>query len=101
MPNMKSMIEKGLHDMKVSRLVDDQPEKTVTDKEYPWGLRITLDRHAIDKLGLNVSKCCVGEEVELNCRAEIISIRQDKNGYHGSDEEVQLQITHLSYEEED
>ena len=100
MAHLKSMIEKGLKDMKVSRLADEKLEPANTDEEYPWGLRITLDNKALDKLNLDIGKVNVDDEIELECRACVISVRHNKSGY-GSDKSIELQLTHLCIEEDD
>lgn len=100
MADMKSMLQRGLKDMKVSRLADEKVEPAVTDEEYPWGLRVTLDDKALDKLNLDISKVNVDDEVCLKCRANVISVRHNKSGY-GDNKSVELQLTHIGIEEED
>jgi hypothetical protein len=98
--NVKNTLEKGLKNMKISRLADEQDIAPTSDEHYPYGLKITLNEKEIDNLGLRVSKLRVDDEVELECRAKIISVRKDDCG-HGNSESVELQITHLALEEKD
>jgi hypothetical protein len=97
---LKSMLEKGLKDMKVSRLADEQIEAPSDDDQYPYGLRLTLNNKELSNLGIDVEKMTVGEAVDLECRANIIALRKDKGG-HGNSKSIELQITHVGFESKD
>ncbi len=101
MADMKSMLKKGLKDMKVESQAKEPtccPEPVMD--EYPYGLRIDLGKDALKKLGLSVGQFTVGEQVCLECKADVISIRSSKGRYDSS-ENVELQITHLGFETEE
>jgi hypothetical protein len=91
---MKSLLEQGLKDMKVSRLQDDKVEAPVSDIEYPYGLKIRLSRKELENLDLDVTKINVGESSEMKIRALVTSISKDDSGPSES-RELCLQITHM------
>lgn len=66
---------------------------------YPYGLSITLDNEALEKLGLDVSDLTVGESKLLIAKVEITAI--SSNQYKGGDENqsASLQITDCCLED--
>ena len=79
---------------------EKKAEKTVLAKpeaeDYPWGLRLTLDKEELDKLDISLA---VGDKVNIQSVAKVISVREntDENGQR---RHVELQITDLGMEPE-
>lgn len=99
MADMKSVLEKGLKHMQISRLADEKIEAPENDVEYPYGLKLSLCKKELELLGLDVEKINVGKDVEFNCRAFVTSVSKDPSGYSES-KRVELQITHLGMEDD-
>lgn len=69
---------------------------------YPYGLRITLDQAALDKLGIKgVPK--VGQKFEIEALAIVESCHASasKDGPEGGYRSCDLQLTHLALDEGD
>ncbi len=66
---------------------------------YPYGLQISLTNDELEKLGLD-SDCGVGDMLHMHCLAKVTSVsKRETEG--GEDCCIQLQITHISAEDED
>jgi hypothetical protein len=72
---------------------------------YPYGLCLRLDEECLDKLGIDGDLPSIGDMVHLIAMAEVTSARQEKIRDADGNEKVcrciELQITHLSAEDED
>lgn len=66
-------------------------------EDYGYGLCISLDKSALQKLGLKPSKLDVGDEVSFEGRGIIKALRQDKSGSYDSSN-VEIQITDFGLE---
>lgn len=59
---------------------------------YGYGLCISLDKDALDKLGLKPSSFDVGDTVTITARGSIKGLRQDKSSsYSSSNVEIQIE----------
>ena len=86
----------NLIDMKSSKVRNNEvaPSSSESSK-YPWGLCITLENEAIEKLGVSVKRLSFGSKVKLTCEADVIGINEDE-GEDGRKASVRLQITSMS-----
>lgn len=71
-----------------------QPMVMEPDK-YPYGLRISLTHHELEKLGVDHSDWEIGAVFHLMALAKVVSISSNENA-SGEDCCVGLQITHLA-----
>jgi len=64
---------------------------SVSKPNYPWGLRVTLNRDALKKLKINASEFEKDQEVTLICKARVSRISISTDDYADA-ESVDLQI---------
>ena len=72
--------------------IKDQPD-------YPWGLRISLTEHELQKLGLEAD-CSIGDTIHLKALARVTCISNEATD-GGNKVRVELQIEQLAVENED
>lgn len=76
---------------------NDAPEavKTSEGPSYSWGTRLSLDKETIGKLGIDINKIKVGENVTASVKMEVVSVRQEvgEGGYNS--ETIELQVTDI------
>lgn len=65
--------------------------------EYGYGLCITLDKDALEKLGMTPSDFDVGDEVSVEAKGVIRSLRSSKGSAY-NDSSVEIQFTKLGIE---
>lgn len=65
--------------------------------EYGYGLCITLDKDALEKLGVTPSDFDVGDEVTIEAKGVIRSLRSSKGSSY-NDSSVEIQFTKLGVE---
>lgn len=66
---------------------------------YPYGLCISLCQDQLDKLGME-EEVNRGDILHMHCLAEVTSVSTVDNS-NGKETRVELQITHISAEDED
>jgi len=64
-------------------------------EDYPYGLRIRLEKESLESLGLDVDDFSIGGKVDLVCEAEVVSLSESVNE-NNSHADVSLQITDLA-----
>jgi hypothetical protein len=69
--------------------------------EYPYGLSLTLDTSALDKLGLDVTELEVGSKKMIMAEATVTAISSNESQGGTPQQSVSLQITDLACEEMD
>lgn len=69
--------------------------------EYPWGLRITLTGHEMDRLELDPKGAVIGGMVHGHFMARITSSSENKNSDGSVTCRVEMQIEQLCIESED
>lgn len=95
---LKSVLKKGLQSMKAEKTESNPyPKASNSEPDYPYGLRIDLNKESLSALGLSVGQFKIGETVCLKCKADVISVRAVKSRDDES-ENVELQITDLGFE---
>ncbi len=68
--------------------------------EYPYGLRISLQKSELVKLGMkNLPK--VGDEFQIEAKAKVVSVRASDHAEYGDDASCELQITDLALDNDD
>lgn len=67
---------------------------------YPWGLSITLDKDALDKLGIDDELPSVGESYVLIAEVDVVSVSSNQSE-GGGNRSVGLQITSMCLEDAD
>lgn len=87
-----------LVDMKVPKKdKKDAKESPEMDKnDYPWGLRVDLDKDSVKRLGLDISKMKVGGKMSLSAEVEVSGIHSDVTVRGEENERVDLQITSMA-----
>jgi len=81
---------------KADREKTSEPSSVSTDRPvYPWGLALTLDNEALEKLGMPT--CEVGDELMLMAKVKVtnMSANESENGKNRS---LGLQITDMALE---
>jgi len=95
-------LKKGLKNMENSpkdkkKAIEVEP---CPQPDFPYGLRIELNKDSLKKLGLKVSDFEIASEVCLVAKAEVCGISSNKRSNYES-ESVSLQICELSIKDED
>jgi len=62
--------------------------------EYPYGLTIDLDNDTIKKMGLDVTKFSVEDEIQIVAKAFISRVSSEKTG-EGSNDSLCIQLTDM------
>lgn len=72
------------------------PQTVMSEQpKYPYGLVITLDNTAVEKLGIDLPK--VGEKMMIEAKVEVLRVSAEDTK-DGMKKDVQLQITDLCIE---
>lgn len=66
-------------------------------EEYPYGLRIRLEKDDLEKLGMTKKLPAVGDEVMVEAMCKVISVSENASENHDSSS-VEYQIMHISIE---
>jgi len=75
----------------------EAPSEVRRTEEYPYGLRLTLDKDSLSKLELPIKQLNVNGTVDLICKGKIIDIRSNLSADESEDQSVEIQITHLDF----
>jgi hypothetical protein len=67
---------------------------------YPYGLCLSLGQDELDKLGFGKGDLAVSDMVHLHCLASVTSVSEHDNVNSGPSCRVELQVTHISAEDE-
>lgn len=88
-----------LKSMKLSAVeVKEMMEPTAMEEpRYPWGLRITLDNEALQKLDL-LAMPAVGESLMLHARVHVCRVSKSEVEGEEKRRDLELQITDLALE---
>ena len=88
-------------------LTDDEREEMNTGipvdapgPDYPYGLCICLTQPTIDKLGLDVKDCAVGDTIDMRALGEVTSISKS-DGPMGPQCRIEIQLQKIAVEDED
>lgn len=89
-----------LTNMKMSaEEADEYGESTLAEApEYPYGLRLSLDDDALDKLGLGEKLPKVGETLTVLAKVDVVHVHVSQDQEGEPESSVQLQITDMSVE---
>ena len=63
--------------------------------EYPYGLRLSLERQEIKKLGLDISKSKMGQNLTITAQGEITGLSMSERKGEDDDKTVSIQIKKL------
>jgi hypothetical protein len=87
-----------LKSMKLKKSKRNKPVPIGTDSpKYPWGLRLSLDNDALEKLGIDVTKLEIKTVVPVKGMARITSISSYESVENkGKQDSVDLQIEKLA-----
>lgn len=77
---------------------DNSPEvaKSSMEEKYPWGLSITLEKESLEKLGIDVSKCGIGDKVMIEAECEVSNISMSERIKGQDQKTLGLQITRMA-----
>ncbi|HLX21628.1 MAG TPA: hypothetical protein VKR23_15895 [Gaiellaceae bacterium] len=88
-------IAKGDRDAKL-----DQPSTFATEGPlYPWGMAISLDDDALEKLGWDIKDFTVGATLTLIAKVEVTSLSSNESQGQDARQNVGLQITDCCLED--
>lgn len=96
-PSMVSMA--GTPEEKSEAVIDSIPSIN-NQPDYPYGLCISLCHDELEKLSLSEIELNVGDLIHMHCMAEVTSISNNDSKHSGPSRRVELQITHISAENE-
>ena len=71
-----------------------------TGPQYPWGLRFSLTKAEMDKLGLEAD-CEVGTPVDLRCFGTVTSVSSNKRSDGTSDSRVEIQLERIAIDDDE
>jgi len=75
---------------------DNKPTAVSSDRvEYPYGLRITLNKNALKNLDMSVQNCKIGDKVSVMAKCCVKELRASDSMYGSSTESMELQIESL------
>ncbi len=81
-------------------VVGEESKKRKTE-EYPYGLRITLNKKILKKLGISVDDFEIGEDTAFKVKGKIIQLSKNQNEYDDETREsVEIQITNMNLKPE-
>ena len=85
------------------KLEKAKAEAVVSESEqYPYGLRITLQNEELSKLGIQISKFDVDQEVNIVSKGKVVGLRQDASSDRSGEKKstsMEIQITKLIIKE--
>lgn len=85
---------------KAERAKMAEPSCMATDAPtYPYGLSLTLDNDALEKLGIAITDLKVGASMTLVATVEVTSVSSRQTDADDDDESAGLQITALCLED--
>jgi hypothetical protein len=73
---------------------------TPMQSKYPYGLCLSLCEDELEKLGFEQGELQVSDMVHLHCMATVTSVSSSDNVNSGPSCRVELQVTHISAEDE-
>ena len=89
--------------MKISKKDRDakmEPPTLSTDMPlYPWGLSLSLDDDAMEKLGMDIADMKVGSTMSLVATVEVTSCSIQETSGQDANQSVGLQITDMCLED--
>jgi hypothetical protein len=91
-----------LIDMKQSKEEVKESLPTTSKEEakaqYPYGLRITLDKDSLKKLDMDAMDFSLDDEISITCVGEVVRVSKSDDQY-GKSENVEIQIMKLNLAE--
>uniref|UniRef100_A0A6M3XM12 Uncharacterized protein n=1 Tax=viral metagenome TaxID=1070528 RepID=A0A6M3XM12_9ZZZZ len=77
---------------KQAKTMDSPSAVSPSKPKYPWGLSISLEKEALDKLGIEISDFDVGEIVSIAAKARITRITiSDGTDYQERSMNIQIE----------
>ena len=78
-----------------------KPVKTLKEmpmepEAYPYGLKITLDKEELKKMGMELKDYVIGDTMTYKIKCEVVSMRSNED-MHSDSESMELQITHMDH----
>lgn len=70
----------------------NEPVPMPPGEDYPWGLRLSLNKESLDKLGMSKLPR-VGETFELEAKVQVVAVSENKSLGGDQSRSVDLQIT--------
>lgn len=75
----------------------DKPSNTIGGEDYPYGSRLSLDKHLLETLGISPKDFKVGQKVCLEAEAMVKSLRTTEGKDYDSNE-IELTLTKIGLE---
>lgn len=72
------------------------PTVTDSNEQYPYGLRLTLEKEELGKLGLKVGDFDIGIVCSIQCEGEIVSLRESVGRAGEESGTVEIQIVKMT-----
>jgi hypothetical protein len=67
--------------------------------DYPWGTKIILTHRELEKLGLDIGDCSIGDLIDMRCFGVVTCISSNR-GPMGPEDRVEIQIQKMAIENE-
>lgn len=82
---------------KSTKSLKNMPECGSMHEDYPYSLKITLEKDELKKLGIGLKDYDVDDSVTFKVEAKVIAIRSSDSTYGDSSESVELQIVGMEF----
>ena len=91
-------MKKNLTDMKLSTKKAKLATAPIGEESppYPWGLRITLEDEALNKLGKGTKGFGIGARMSMECQVEVVSVSESEELKGRKNRSVGLQIIKMA-----
>ena len=76
--------------------VNQPSDITTSEPQWAWGLRITLEKEEIDKLGLEADKLTTEHKMRIEAECKVVAVRISKEDRGRERRTVELQITDMA-----
>jgi hypothetical protein len=67
------------------------------EERYPWGLRLTLEKEELAKLGLKPADLAIGSKCAIQCEGEVVGLRESASKEPEREQKsVEIQIVKMA-----
>lgn len=101
MEKIPAMVSMARTPAEKQEAVSEMTPTAMNQPDYPYGLCLSLCEDELAKLGFQQNELQVGDMVHLHCMATVTSVSNHDNASSGPSSRVELQVTHISAEDED
>ena len=69
------------------------------EEKYPWGLQLRFGDESLDKLGVDLSKISINDEVEGRIMGKVIEVSQGESQGDGVRRSMEIQLTKIGFDD--